>query len=68
MESILERVFHRAFLLIIYNKLHYRPEEKTGLRILWKLCTFAEPEMKVLHAMTRKLPFDFFDFLTKTKI
>lgn len=63
---IVKRIVHKAFLQIIYNRLHYRPDEKTDLRILSKLCTFAEPEMKVLHLMILKLPFDFFSFLNQT--
>ncbi len=62
---IVKRMLHRAFLLLIYNRLHYRPDAKTDLRILWKLCIYAEPEVKSLNPIIMKLPLDFFSFLSQ---
>ncbi|WP_146943350.1 hypothetical protein [Chryseobacterium hagamense] len=60
-------IIRQAFLLLIYNRLRYRPCEKTGLRILWKLCMYAEPEIKTFSPVTRNRPFDFFKFLEQAE-
>lgn len=65
--SIVKRIFRQAFLLLIYNRLRYRPKEETGLRILWKLCIYAEPEIKTFSPMIRNLPFDFSSFLEQAE-
>ncbi len=64
---IVKRIFRQAFLLLIYNRLHYRPNRKIGLRILWKLCIYAKPEIKTFSPMILNLPFDFFKSLEQAE-
>ncbi|WP_294288605.1 hypothetical protein [uncultured Chryseobacterium sp.] len=60
-------IIRQAFLLFIYNRLHYRANEKTGLRTLWKLCIYAGSEIKTFSSVIRNLPFDFSSFLEQAE-
>ncbi|WP_234110723.1 hypothetical protein [Chryseobacterium sp. R2A-55] len=59
-------LFYRACTMLIHSSLHYRPNP-INIRILWKLCQYAEPKVKLLDFLIQKLPFDFFEFLNPSK-
>lgn len=64
---VIKDIFQVAFLLIIYNRVHYRPAAKTDLPTLWKLCMYAGPEAKASIPLIRNLPFDLFRFLEQAE-
>lgn len=66
MGLIISGIFYRACAVFIYARIHYRPNE-INIRILWKLCEYAEPKVKNLDYLIQKLPFDFLKFLTPSK-
>ncbi|WP_294272458.1 hypothetical protein [uncultured Chryseobacterium sp.] len=63
---ILSGIFYRACSVFIYCTLHYR-HNRINIRILWKLCEYAEPKIKTLGYLIEKLPFDFFAFLNPSE-
>jgi hypothetical protein len=63
---ILSGVFYRACPIFIYATLRYRPND-INIRILWKLCEYADPKVKNLDYLIQKLPFDFFEFINPNK-
>ncbi|WPO82305.1 hypothetical protein SD427_16305 [Chryseobacterium sp. JJR-5R] len=63
---MLSGFFYRACAVFIYMRLRYRPNE-IDIRILWKLCEYADPKVKDLGYLIGKLPFDFFEFLNPSK-
>lgn len=66
MGLMLSGFFYRACAILIYTTLNYRPND-INIRILWKLCQYADPKIKHLDYLIQKLPFDFFEFLNPSK-
>lgn len=66
MGLILSGFFYRACAILIYATLGYQPNN-VNIRILWKLCQYADPKVKHLDYLIQKLPFDFFEFLNPSK-
>ncbi len=58
---ILTMLFYRICVIFPYATLDYRPND-INIRILWKLCEYAEPKIKDFGYLIKKLPFDFFEF------
>ncbi|KQM35783.1 hypothetical protein [Chryseobacterium sp. Leaf201] len=63
---MLSGFFYRACAVFIYMRIRYHPNE-IDIRILWKLCEYAEPKVKHLGYLIGKLPFDFFEFLNPSE-
>ena len=63
---MLSGFFYRACVIFIYVALRYHPNQ-INIRILWKLCEHADPNLKNLEYLIQKLPFDFFEFLNPSK-
>ncbi|MGS0748528.1 hypothetical protein [Halpernia sp. GG3] len=66
MGLMLSGFFYRACVIFLYAALRYRPNQ-INIRILWKLCQHADPNVKNLDYLIQKLPFDFFEFLNPSK-
>lgn len=66
MGLILSALFYRIGAIFPYATLGYRPND-INIRILWKLCEYANPKVKNLDYLIQKLPFDFFEFLNPSK-
>ncbi|MFP3834159.1 hypothetical protein [Chryseobacterium sp. SIMBA_028] len=63
---ILSALFYRIGAIFPYATLGYRPND-INIRILWKLCEYADPKVKNLDYLIQKLPFDFFEFINPNK-
>ena len=66
MGLMLSGFFYRACVIFLYVALRYRPNQ-INIRILWKLCEYADHKVKNLDYLIQKLPFDFFEFLNPSK-
>ena len=63
---ILSALFYRIGTVFPYATLDYRPND-INIRILWKLCEYADPKIKNFTYLIQKLPFDFFEFINPHK-
>lgn len=63
---ILSALFYRIGTVFPYATLGYRPND-INIRILWKLCEYADPKVKDFTYLIKKLPFDFFEFINPHK-
>ena len=63
---ILSALFYRICAVFPYATLGYRPND-INIRILWKLCEYADPKVKDFDYLIKKLPFDFFEFINPHK-